>query len=224
MSNDHGLEMNLDYILFDLDNTLYPESSGIQAEIHRRMTLQVAHHLGVALEEAEELKKHGYKTHGTTLRWLQVEKGLTESKIQSFLEEVHPANPEQFLTLDPKLDEMLSSLPVPLAVLTNSPMLHAERILATLGIGHRFTHVFDLVFNGLEGKPHANAYYRCLKVLDTSPERVLFIDDVPGYLDGFKRLGGKTLLIDEFGVHLSGDHPKISQIYQLPSFLYQNYL
>lgn len=216
--------MKLDYLLFDLDNTLYPESSGIQAEIHRRMTLQVAEHLGVSLEEAEELKKHGYKTHGTTLRWLQVEKGLSESNIQAFLEDVHPKDPSQFLTFDPKLDEMLGALPLPLAVLTNSPMLHAERILATLGIAQRFTHVFDLVFNELEGKPHANAYNRCLQVLGVIPSRVLFIDDVPGYLDGFLDLQGKTLLIDEFGVHQTSEHPKISNIHQLPSFLYQNYL
>jgi putative hydrolase of the HAD superfamily len=224
MSKDHGLEIHLDYILFDLDNTLYPESSGIQTEIHRRMTIQVAKHLGVSLEKAEELKKYGYKTHGTTLRWLQVDHGLSEQNIQWFLDEVHPSNPEQFLTPDPKLDLMLGSLPLPLAVLTNSPMSHAQRILTTLGINLRFTHVFDLTFNELEGKPHANAYRRCLEVLGTTPERVLFIDDVPGYLDGFKRLGGKTLLIDEFGIHQATDHPNISQIHDLPSFLYKNYL
>ncbi|NCN04046.1 MAG: HAD-IA family hydrolase [Spirochaetales bacterium] len=206
-------------ILFDLDNTLYPESSGIQDEIHRRMTLEVARILDLPLDESERLRHQGYLAHGTTLRWLQVEKDLPDDQVAQFMKAVHPQNPEDFLILDPQLDGLLAGLPYNLAVLTNSPIDHAIRILTTLGILSRFTGIYDITFNELEGKPNPRAYTRVLNALGVEPSEVLFIDDVPAYLDGFAALGGQTLLIDEFGVHSDGKHKKITRIQELPSFL-----
>ncbi len=209
----------IQYILFDLDNTLYPESCGIQDEIMRRMTREVSRHLGVDGEEALRLRDEGFRKYGTTLRWLQIEKNLSEQQVADFLEAVHPDNPGDFLVPDPRLNGVLESIPVPMAVLTNSPIKHAKRMLNHLGISQRFTHVFDITFNKLQGKPNPQAYTRVLDTLEMAAEQVLFIDDVPAYLDGFKVLGGKTLLIDEFDTIGETDHPKIQRISQLPSFL-----
>ena len=61
---------HVDAWIFDLDNTLYPASSGLFAQIDTRMTEFVQELLGLGAEEARALQKAYYRDHGTTLNGL----------------------------------------------------------------------------------------------------------------------------------------------------------
>ena len=56
--------------IFDLDNTLYPSTCNLFAEVDHRMGAFIARHLNVPLEHARYLQKRYYHDYGTTLTGL----------------------------------------------------------------------------------------------------------------------------------------------------------
>ena len=178
------------YLLFDLDNTLYPASCGLGTEMNRRMSLFVAEYLGVDLPAANELRREARTRHGTTLSWLRAERGLTD--VDRYMETVHPYDLSPWITAEHAREarSVLSEIDLPAAVLTNGPREHAERVLDRLGIADRFDRLFDLRGNNFEGKPARSAYVRALDALSITAESTLFVDDVVQYLLPFRDLGG----------------------------------
>jgi putative hydrolase of the HAD superfamily len=205
------------YILFDLDNTLYPAGSGMEEALQKRIIGYVMSFLGVSAEEALRVRREGITRHGTTLEWLIHEKGFTD--IDGYYAAVHPDGEEDGLSPDPELRPFLESLPVPRAILTNSPKEHSDRVLKKLGIGDLFTHVFDMRWNGNRGKPLPSAFYRALDVLGTSPAETLFVDDYTRYVEGYINLGGRGVLLDEGDVHRDFPYPRIRRLRELTAFL-----
>jgi putative hydrolase of the HAD superfamily len=204
-------------ILFDLDNTLYPASSGLDREIDRRMTVFTARYLGIPEKEAHVLRKTDARLYGTTLQWLIEVYGFHD--IEEYILEVHPPNVSSFLSFNPKLPEMLSELPYPKAILTNSPLEHAERVLECLKVRSYFDSVLDIRFNQFRGKPYPEAYHRAINLLGAPIEEVLFVDDLPPYLTAFKALGGQPLLVDEEGKYTDVGIPSIPTVLDLPRYL-----
>jgi putative hydrolase of the HAD superfamily len=207
------------YILFDLDNTLYPSSCGLDREIDRKMTEFVASYLAISIEQAHGLRKSEAIPYGTTLQWLRLKYGFHD--LESYFAAVHPENVESFIDYNPDLVSMLKSIPLPMAVLTNSPMEHARRVLNHLRLEEFFTGVYDIRFNGFRGKPYPEAYHAVIDKIGTPVSEVLFIDDLPRYLIPFKDLGGCALLVDEKGSHSSGPLPSIKKITELETYLRQ---
>ena len=183
------------YILIDLDNTLYPASSGLDREIDRLMTLFVADYLRISREDAHYLRRTNAVPYGTTLQWLRMEFGFHD--LDRYFEAVHPRNVEDYIPYDPLLPETLDAIALPKAVLTNSPMEHADRVLARLGVADRFSRVFDIRYNRFQGKPYQETYRGVVRDLGQDIENVLFVDDMPRYLHPFRDLGGRGLLLDE---------------------------
>ncbi|MDR1986706.1 MAG: HAD-IA family hydrolase [Treponema sp.] len=209
--------MTLQYILFDLDNTLYSPRYGLELNVGRRIAEFLAAYLGVSVEEALDQRRAQIQGYSTTLEWLMAEKGYAD--IEAYFKAIHPAGEADTLSPDPGLRDFLKSLPLPLGILTNSPKEHADRILAKLGIGDLFTHIFDIRWNGFRGKPHAQAFRRALNALGTIPERTLFIDDTPRCLVGYCALGGPGLLLDEENAYPAYPHPRIRDLRELTGFL-----
>jgi len=208
------------YLLFDLDNTLYPSSSGLDREIDRLMTLFVADYLGVPPEEARRRRKSDAVPFGTTLTWLREAHGFRDE--DRYLEAVHPLNVEDFIAYDPELPALLDRIDLPKIVLTNSPIEHAERVLARLGIADRFIRIIDIRYNRFCGKPHREAFDNGVSAVGaSSAEEVLFIDDLPRYVLPFLEIGGQGLLVDETGKHDRLGHglPTIRKITELETFL-----
>ena len=126
--------------VFDLDNTLYPASNGLMADVSSRMTQFVANLLGVAADEALIEQKHLFRKHGTTLRGL-MEKYAVDP--WSFMDFVHQVDYEQ-VDRSPRLAAVLHTLPRRKIVFTNASTYHAEQVLARLGIAGQFEGVFDV--------------------------------------------------------------------------------
>ncbi|GAB1484213.1 hypothetical protein MASR2M78_30310 [Treponema sp.] len=206
----------ISYILFDLDNTLYPSSLGLEDQVADRISIFVAEFLGMTPEAALKTRNEGIKKYGTTLEWLMNEKGLSD--IETYYAAIHPEGEER-LEPNPGLRAYILSLPVPSAVFTNSPIEHADRILKRLGMADIFTHIFDIRWGGLQGKPAESSFRRVLDAIGKKPEEVLFVDDLPHYVEGFIRIGGLGILLDEDGRHHGTPYPRIRSLYELDAYV-----
>lgn len=197
--------MKFQHLLFDLDNTLYPASSTMNDLIQIRMLECVAEQFHCTIEEARALKKERIVHYSTTLEWLRSE-GLTD--VEGFLAHVHPADEAESLKPIAGLREYLQSLPLPMSILTNSPIEHAQRVVEKLGIADLFVAITDIRDAGFKGKPYSNSYLAALaKVGGTATvENTLFLDDMRKYTDGWCALGGTSILIgDDNGWPLAAD-------------------
>lgn len=185
------------HLLLDLDNTLYPASGGMDEGITRRMLGFVAQWLGVTYEEAVNLRVDGLPGYGTTLEWLKAVHGLKDEK--AYFDAVHPESEIEELTPDPGLRPCLQSLGLPMTLLTNAPMSHAERLLRFFDVGDLFEGIFDITWHKGRGKPHAACFLDTLNAVGHTVEDTLFVDDHPKYVRGYRDLGGQSVLVDESG-------------------------
>ncbi|GHV04846.1 hypothetical protein FACS189485_10950 [Spirochaetia bacterium] len=207
----------IQYLLFDLDNTLYSARFGLEERVAQRMIRYAAHYLHLSVEETAAQRKDGETRYGTTLEWLMYEKGFTD--IEEYYRAIHPADEADTLTADPELQKFLEALPCPKAILTNSNREHVDLILSKLKLENIFTHIFDIRWNNFQGKPRPEVFQRALDTLGTRPETTLFIDDYPRYVSGYIAIGGKGILLDEFDLHQNYPHPRIRKLEELVDFL-----
>lgn len=207
----------LRYLLFDLDNTLYPSSTRMENDILRRMGEFAGAWLGTSPRKAMALRREGAFAYGTTLEWLMAEHGFTDP--EAFFAAVHPAGEEYCIEPDPLLGPLLDSMPLPKAIFTNSPREHAERVVAKLGVEDRFEAIYDIRFCDLHGKPKAEAFRRVCEACGFAPEEMLFIDDLPRYVEGFVALGGRGVLVDELDRHQESKLTRIRSLAELPSVI-----
>ena len=205
------------HILFDLDNTLYSARYGLDQEVTQRIREYTVAWLGLPPEEAERLREEGYRKYGTTVDWLVHDRNFTAiDEYQAF---IHPEKEADTLLPDPGLRRFLESLPCPCSILTNSPRFHADRILKKLELEGIFKNIFDILGNGLRGKPSASVFCHALETLSLKPEEVLFVDDTPRYVEGYLALGGRGLLLDEMGIYSDYPHERIRKLEELVKYL-----
>lgn len=204
-------------VFLDLDNTLYPASSGMEGDIVARMNEYAARVVGVSVEEARALRKERMPNYGTTLEWLMAEYGFDDP--DGYFAYVHPDGEELVLSPDPRLKPFLDSIRLPKYVFTNAPMEHATRVLSYLGVSDCFERVFDVRFNQLRGKPARSACERVIAAAGVMPSESAFADDIPRYVRGFAETGGLGVLVDHDGRHGETGLPTVSSIYGLKKFL-----
>jgi putative hydrolase of the HAD superfamily len=213
--------MKLRYLLLDLDQTVYPASSGLLPAINRRMSSFVSDFLNISPEEAAALRRELSGRYGTTVSGLMELYGLSDPA--GFIAYAHDLDIGSFLAPDPGLQAALQSLPCPVSILTNSPAGHASKVLARLGIAGCFEHIFDISFNGYRGKPVLSTYTRVLAAIGMKAGEVLFVDDRLDYLLPFHGLGGRVLLCEENGGQPAESGPpeieRIASLKQLPELL-----
>ena len=213
------MNSSITYLLVDLDETLYPSSSGMVEEISRRMTTYVSRYLQLDENRAALLRRELSQKHGTTLTGLMTEYNFNDP--EAYLEFAHPTDVGRYLHKDPELASALSSIALPKSILTNAPQEHALRILEYLEIAHLFERIFDIRTNNFRGKPEKEVYHHVLSELDRKASEVLFIDNRIDYLLSFQEIGGKILWVAEADPKLSPPEgvPRIANIKELPDFL-----
>lgn len=175
--------------VFDLDNTLYPASNGLMAEVSARMTQFVAGVLGVAADQALVEQKTLFRMHGTTLRGLMDKYAVDP---WSFLDFVHQVDYNQ-VEPNPGLAEALLALPGRKVVFTNASSAHAERVLDRLGIARQFEGVFDVAAASWQPKPHPTAYQTLVERHQITPGRAVMVEDIAPNLEPAATLGMTTV-------------------------------
>lgn len=206
-----------DAILFDLDNTLYTEESGIFDLIDQRMNEWLISRLQVPPEQVNHFRHDYFMKYGTTLRGLMLHHNVNP---HDFLEYVHDVPVREFLSADQELRDTLILIQTRKVIFTNSDRKHANRILDALGILDLFEKIFDIEAMQFIPKPNPEAYQLVLQYLNASPEQCLLIDDMERNLAPARRLGMKTILIGD-GHPANDQHHVMANIKQLSSVLQQ---
>jgi putative hydrolase of the HAD superfamily len=207
----------LRYLLLDLDDTVYSESSGLEREVLVRINEYARRLTGLSREAFMEERKRRMPDFGTTLEWIMADYGFADA--EDYFAFVHPEGEEKPLAADPELASALDAIDLPKAIFTNSPREHAERVLARLGVADRFDAIYDIRFNGLHGKPHADAIGRVCAACGVEPPEALFVDDSPKYVRGFIDLGGIGVLRDETGRHGDLGLVSVRNLSELPALV-----
>ncbi|MEO0635161.1 MAG: pyrimidine 5'-nucleotidase [Pseudomonadota bacterium] len=190
---------HVDTWIFDLDNTLYPRSCDLFAQIDVKMTQFVAGVLETDdLVAARHLQKQLFKDYGTTLNGLVKHHGIEPV---AFLDYVHDIDYSPVPT-DTGLNEILERLPGRKLVHTNGDVPHAMRTMERLGIANLFEGVFDVVAANYEPKPQASNYAKFWSDFDVSPSSSVMFEDMARNLEVPKANGMTTVLVKADAPHL----------------------
>lgn len=183
----------LQYLLFDLDGTLYTDETGLFAEVGERIEGWIADTLGLSLAGAKQLRGDYYIRYGTTMAGLLHDR--PDLDIDAYLDYVHDIDVTRYLDPDPRLDQMLSNLALPKMIFTNSISSWAHRIASCLGVRDHFQHIFDVRAVDYHCKPHPYAFNSVLSYLGVTGEACVMLDDQPSYLSGATKAGMRTILV-----------------------------
>ncbi len=182
---------HIDTWLFDLDNTLYPAESGFMGEIVVRMTDFVEKVTGLPREEAFKLQKTYLAEHGLTLKGMMLNHGVDPAEFHAIFHDMSL----EALTHDAPLLAALERLPGRRLIFTNADEVHAERVLAHLGLAHLFDDVFHIGSAGYEPKPSPEAFARIGAAHGIDPTVTAFFEDAERNLAPAAHLGMTTVLV-----------------------------
>jgi pyrimidine 5'-nucleotidase len=185
--------MSFAVMLFDLDDTLYPSTSGVWDAIGDRMDSYIIKTLGVAANEVKQIRNGLFHEYGTTLRGLKTLYHIDE---RDFLDYVHDIPLAQFLGKDEALIETISAYDSRKVIFTNANQGHAERVLEVLGLADFFPEIVDVLQISPYCKPLPQAYQKALEIIQIEdPEHCVFIDDSPRNLKTAREMGFYTIQV-----------------------------
>ena len=175
--------------VFDLDNTLYPPSARLFDQIEVRMTAWVQQAVGVDRAEADRLRRHYWRTYGTTLAGLMAEHGVDPGP---YLTDVHDISFDA-LTPDPVLAAHIRALPGRRIVYTNGSAPYAERVLAARGLSGLFDAVYGVEHAGFRPKPERAAFETVFARDGITPATAAMFEDDPRNLAAPHAMGMRTV-------------------------------
>lgn len=195
--------------IFDLDNTLYPRTCNLFAQIDSLITDYVQNLTGLARDEARTLQKLYYRDNGTTLNGLMQNHGVDPDH---YLSMVHAIDYSPVMA-HPELVEVIANLPGRKFIFTNADTGHAEQVLARLGGAHLFEGIFDIRATGFAPKPELSAYEKFLAHFGIDATSAAMFDDLEKNLKVPHELGMRTVqVIAEDGfVHAQVDDWELEQ-------------
>lgn len=181
------------YLLFDLDDTLYTNTSGLFGEVRQRIEAWLMQALDIPLETAQTLRREYHLRYGTTMAGLLHHH--PEADVEDYLETVHRVDVTKYLHPAPELGAMLERLPAGKVVFTNAITSWAERILERLEIREHFERIVDVRDVGYLAKPRPEAYEQLLALLHVDGADCVLLDDQAPNLQTAAQFGMHTILV-----------------------------
>ncbi len=184
--------MRFTTLFFDLDDTLYPSSTGLWHAIKERMNLYMRERLGIPEDDIPVLREQYFKMYGTTLRGLQTRHNVDKEEYLAF---VHDLPLRDYLSPNPVVREVIASLPTRKLIFTNADIPHARRVLATLQLEDLFETIVDV--NAVEPycKPMPESFAIAMDLADEpDPRKCVMIDDLPRTTRAALQVGMASLL------------------------------
>ena len=200
--------MRFTTIFFDLDDTLYPSSSGLWPAIKERMNSYMRERMHIPSEEIPRLRERYFREYGTTLRGLQARHRVD---VQDFLAYVHDLPLQEYLQPDPVQQRVLAALTTRNLIFTNADVPHARRVLRQLQIEAYFEDIVDVNRIDPYCKPKHEAFKIALQVAgEGDPSKCVMIDDMPATTRTARELGLYAILYgspapDRFGAFHGSD-------------------
>jgi putative hydrolase of the HAD superfamily len=188
--------MALKFIIFDLDDTIYPRGNGLMQEVGRRIQLWLCNHLGLTWEDAITMRRDYFLCYGTTLGGLIA---LHDVDIHEYLDFVHDIPVGEYLGPNSALGTMLDGIPLRKAIYTNGTSAHGWRVLRALQVSDRFERVIGIEEVGLRNKVDLDAYKHMLALLGARGPECIMIEDTVHNLRPAKALGLTTILVSADG-------------------------
>jgi putative hydrolase of the HAD superfamily len=186
--------MAIRYILFDLDNTLYPRACGLFHLIEERIKEYLRVRLNLTHDAAADLRRRYIRTYGFTLVGLMKHNRIDPEDYLTF---VHEVDVERILAEDRGLARMMLSIPLQKVIVTNSTERHARRVLCSLGVESFFSHIFDIAFMKYVPKPDPSSFHKVMNHLGAKGEECLMLDDHVPTLATAGTLGMTTVYVGE---------------------------
>ena len=196
--------MRFTTLFFDLDDTLYPSSTGLWTAIKDRINLYMRERMSIPENEVPVLREQYFKMYGTTLRGLQARHHVD---VQDYLAFVHDLPLKDYLTPNSTQREIIASLPIRKLIFTNADVLHARRVLAALQLEDLFDNIVDVNTVAPYCKPMPESFAIAQELAnEPDPRKCVVIDDLPRTTRSALEAGMASLLYgtDEPTANASG--------------------
>ncbi|KAG0617570.1 hypothetical protein M758_5G199800 [Ceratodon purpureus] len=215
-------------LIFDLDDTLYPLSSGLAHACRLNIESYMLEKLAIDPTVVPELCTRLYKSHGTTMAGLWAEGYYFDH--DDFHKYVHGRLPYHLLRPDPVLRSLLQSMPQPKYIFTNADKIHADVVLKKLGVEDLFKGILCFeTFNShcavakerrqtgeevvkldtsvpVVCKPTVACMQETIQLLKINPSKTLYFDDSARNIFGGKTAGLHTVLVGSLITCEGADH------------------
>ncbi len=188
---------HLDTWIFDLDNTLYRADVNFFSQIDRKMTAFIQRYLNVSKADASTLRETYWAEYGTTLSGLMAVHDMDPAE---FLDDVHDVDLSD-LKPDPRLRDLIKSLPGRKLIFTNGSRGHAENIGTHLNLFDLFDGSFGIEDTGYIPKPKRAAFERFNQSFDINPKTSVFFEDGVLNLEVPRHMGMTTVWVTS-GSHI----------------------
>ena len=182
---------NIDCWIFDLDNTLYPASTDLFAQVSEKMSSYIAKMLDVDKAKADKMRYEYWQKYGTSLSGL-----IKNFQIDPdhFLEVVHDID-FSVLRKDSKLLKALKELSGRKIIYTNGTAPYAREVLKYRGLADIFDEIYGVEDANYIPKPFPEAYELIFAKAKIIYNRsAMFEDEIRNLKVPFD-LGLKTILI-----------------------------
>lgn len=187
--------MDFTTLFLDLDDTLYPHTSGLWEVVGSRIQTYIEKKLNVSAEDASHLRAQYLAQFGTTLNGLIHHHQIDPME---YLDYVHDVPVENLIPPDPELQTMLASITIPRVIFTNAHLEYAVRVLNQLGISDLVSQIIDILSLDFSNKPNPEAYHRALILAgNPSSDTCLLVDDRYPNLSTAADFGMTTVLVGD---------------------------
>lgn len=204
-----------DCLLFDMDDTLYPLSLGINLACRKNIQEYMLNKLRIEESQVPKMCLDLYREYGTTMAGLKV-LGY-DLDYDDFHACVHGTLPYEKVKPDPVLRQLLLSLPQRKIIFTNSDKAHAARVLERLGLEDCFEGVicFETLNpptdkdahgrnssddgsdagRGILCKPSLESMEAVIEIAKLDAKRTVFFDDSARNIAAGKAAGFHTVIV-----------------------------
>ncbi|WCJ22579.1 Haloacid dehalogenase-like hydrolase (HAD) superfamily protein [Euphorbia peplus] len=209
--------LKYDCLFFDMDDTLYPMSSGLNLACRKNIQDFMLHHLNIEETEVPRMCLDLYREHGTTMAGLKV-LGY-EFDDDEFHAIAHGRLPYDKLKPDPVLRNLLLTMPQRKIIFTNADKVHAAEVLKRLGMEDCFEGIicFETLNppvndksccskTGILCKPALNAFEAAIRIANVDPRRTIFFDDSTRNIATGKAAGLHTVIVGSSSLVAGADH------------------
>ena len=209
----------LEFILFDLDNTLYPRESGLFDHVDRLINRYLEEVIRIPSAEVDHRRRAYLQAHGTTLNGLIANHAVDP---QHFLDFVHDIPLNNYLKADGKLAALIAELPGEKYIFSNASTEHCQRVLDLLGLSELFAGVYDINYFDFRPKPEIAIYQELLDDIGGKAENGMMIDDLAVNLEPAASLGMATILYGPLPMTpppLPPNGRRLTCLHQLPQLI-----
>ncbi|TXG74111.1 hypothetical protein EZV62_002690 [Acer yangbiense] len=146
-------ETKYECLLFDVDDTLYSQSSGLSKQCTKNIEEYMIEKLGMEESSASELNMVLYRNYGTSMAGLKaIGYEFDNDDYHSY---VHGRLPYENLKPDPVLRNLLLSMPIRKVIFSNADKVHVAKVLKKLGLEDCFEGIVN--FESLNPEKTSNS-------------------------------------------------------------------